>query len=122
MDNDIDFIINKTSFFQYEIALLEDIVAILLGAMQILNDYLQFKKEKGEVPLSDINNMERIIVKFLQSLALIDSYKLFRDENQLLTDKNIDIFTSITNNNYSIRLEKFVNDLQSLQNDLENRF
>ena len=122
MDNDIDFIINETSLFQYEIALLEDIVAILLGGMQILHDYLQFKKEKGEVPLSDINNMEQIIVKFLQSLALIDSYKLFRDENQLLTDTNIDSFTSITNNNYSIRLENFVNDLQSLQNDLENRF
>ena len=122
MDNDIDFIINGTSLFQFEIALLEDIVAILLGAMQILNDYLQFKKEKGEVPLTDINNMEQIIVKFLQSLALIDSYKLFRDENQLLTDTNIDSFTSITNNNYSIRLENFVNDLQSLQNDLENRF
>ena len=115
MDSDIDFSINGTSLFQYEIALLEDIVAIVLGGMQILHDYLQFKKEKGEVPLSDVNNMEQIIVKFLQSLALIDSYKLFRDENQLLTDKNIDIFTSITNNNYLIRLEKFLNDLQSLQ-------
>ena len=115
MDSDIDFTRNETSLFQYEIALLEEIVAILLGAMQILNDYLQFKKEKGEVPLTDINNMEQIIVKFLQSLALIDSYKLFRDENQLLTDGNIDSFTSITNNNYSIRLEKFINDLQSLQ-------
>ena len=117
MDSDIDFTRNETSLFQYEIALLEEIVAILLGAMQILNDYLQFKKEKGEVPSTDIDidNMEKIIVKFLQSLALIDSYKLFRDENQLLTDGNIDSFTSITNNNYSIRLEKFINDLQSLQ-------
>ena len=116
MDSDIEIdFTRETSLFQYEIALLEDIVAILLGGMQILNDYLQFKKEQGEVPLSDINNMEQIIVKFLQSLALIDSYKLFRDENQLLTDENIDSFTSITNNNYSIRLEKFINDLESLQ-------
>ena len=112
MDNDIDFLIDGTSLFQNEITLLEDIVAILLGAMQILHDYLQFKKEKGEVPLTDINNMEQIIVKFLQSLALIDSYKLFREENQLLTDRNIDCFTLITNNNYSIRLEKFINDLK----------
>ena len=115
MDDDIDFRINGTSLFQKEIALLEDIVAILLGGMQILHDYLQFKKETDEVPLTDINDMEQIIVKFLQSLALIDSYKLFRDENQLLTDENIDSFTSITNNNYSIRLEKFINDLESLQ-------
>ena len=116
MDNDgIDFSINGTSLFQYEIALLEDIVAIVLGAMQILHDYLQFKKETGEVPLTDVNNMEQLIVKFLQSLALIDSYKLFRDENQLLTNENIDTFTNITNNNYSIRLEKFLNDLESLE-------
>ena len=115
MDNDIDFLIDGTSLFQYEITLLEDIVAILLGAMQILHDYLEFKKKTGEVPLTDVNNMEQLIVKFLQSLALIDSYKLFRDENQLLTDRNIETFTNITNNNYSVRLEKFLNDLESLQ-------
>ena len=115
MDSDIDFTRNETSLFQYEIALLEDIVAIILRGMQILHDYLQFKKETGKVPLTDVNNMEQLIVKFLQSLALIDSYKLFRDENQLLTNENIDTFTNITNNNYSIRLEKFLNDLESLQ-------
>ena len=116
MDNDgIDFSINGTSLFQYEIALLEDIVAIVLGGMQILHDYLQFKKETGEVPLSDVNNMEQLIVKFLQTLALIDVYKLFRDENEILTDRNIDIFTSIANNNYKIRLKKFTEDLESLQ-------
>ena len=114
MDDNIDFIINGTSLFQYEITLLENIVAILLGGMQILHDYLQFKKETDEVPLTDVNNMEQLIVKSLQSLALIDSYKLFRDENQLLTERNIDTFTNITNNNYSIRLEKFLNDLESL--------
>ena len=45
MDNDIDFLIDGTSLFQNEITLLEDIVAILLGAMQILHDYLEFKKK-----------------------------------------------------------------------------
>ena len=115
MDNEIDFTINETSLFQNEIDLLEGIVAILLGAIPILDDYLQFKKGKGEVPLSDIKDMEKMIVKFLQSLALLDSYKLFKDENRILTDENIDSFTSISNNNYSIRLEKFINDLQSLQ-------
>ena len=115
MDDEIDFRINETSLFQYEIALLEEIVAIVLGAIPILDDYLHFKKEKGEVPSSDIKDMQKLIEKFLQSLALIDSYKLFRDENQMLTDRNIDSFTYITNNNYSIRLEKFINDLESLQ-------
>ena len=112
MENEIDFMINETSLFKNEIDLLEGIVAILLGAIPILDDYLKFKKRKGEVPLSDVENMEKIIVKFLQSLALLDSYKLFREQNQILTDENIDTFTSISNKNYSIRLEKFINDLQ----------
>ena len=112
MDNEIDFMINETSLFKNEIDLLEGIIAILLGAIPILDDYLKFKKRKGEVPLSDVENMEKMIVKFLQSLALLDSYKLFRDENQVLTDENMDTFTSISNDNYLIRLEKFINDLQ----------
>ena len=112
MENEIDFMINETSLFKTEIDLLEGIVAILLGAIPILDDYLKFKKRTGEVPLSDVENMEKMIVKFLQSLALLDSYKLFRDRNQILTDKNIETFTSISNDNYLIRLEKFINDLQ----------
>ena len=119
MDDDIDFTLNETSLFQYEITLLEEKVAILLGGIQILDEYLHFKKGKGKVPSTDINDMQKIIEKFLQSLALIDAYKLFRDENQMLTDGNIDSFTSITSNNYSIRLEKFTNDLK---NELKNRF
>ena len=119
MDDDIDFTLNETSLFQYEITLLEEKVAILLGGIQILDEYLHFKKGKGKVPSTDINDMQKIIEKFLQSLALIDAYKLFRDENQMLTDGNIDSFTSIASNNYSIRLEKFTNDLE---NELENRF
>ena len=113
--DDIDFRRTETSLFQFEISLLQDIVAIVLGGMQILHDYLEFKKETGEVPLSDVNEMEQLIVKFLQSLALIDSYKQFRDENQLLTNENIDTFINITNDNYKIRLEKFLHDLESLQ-------
>ena len=112
MENDINFTRNETSLFKNEIDLLEGIVAILLGAIPILDDYLQFKKRQGEVPLSDIKDMEKMIVKFLESLALLDSYKLFRDENRILTDENIDNFTSISKNNYLIRLEKFLNDLQ----------
>ena len=112
MENEIDFMINETSLFKNEIDLLEGIIAILLGAIPILDDYLKFKKEKGEVPLDDVENMEKMIVKFLQSLALLDSYKLFREQNQILTDENMDTFTSISNKNYSIRLEKFINDLQ----------
>ena len=55
--------------------------------------------------------MQKMIQKFLHILALIDAFQLFRDENQMLTDENIDTFMSIAANNYSIRFKKFVNDL-----------
>ena len=113
MDDDIDFTINEASLVQYEIALLEEKGAILLGAIQILDEYLQFKKRKGEVPLADVNDMQQMIQNFLYILALFDAFQQFRDENQMLTDVNIDRFISIANNTYSIRFKKFTNDLEN---------
>ena len=113
VDNDINFTKNETSLFENEIASLEEETTILMGAMQILDEYLQFKKRKGEVPLNDINDMQEMIQKFLQILALIDAFQQFRDENQMITDGNIDSFMSIASNNYLIRLKKFTNDLEN---------
>ena len=112
-NDDIDFIKIEASLFQYEIASLEEKGAILLGAIQILDEYLRFKKRKGEVPSTDINDMQKMIQKFLYILALIDTFQQFRDENQMLTDGNIDSFMSIASNSYSIRLKKFTNDLEN---------
>ena len=114
MDNDIDFTKNETCLFEYEIAYLEEKTAILLGAIQILDEYLHFKKRKGEVPSTDINDMKKMIEKFFHILALTDAFQLFRDENQMLTDENIDSFMSIVSNSYSIRLKKFTNDLNNM--------
>ena len=111
-DSDIDFTKTETSLFEYEIVSLEEKGAILLGAIQILDDYLHFKKEKHEVATTDINDLQKMIQKFLHILALIDAFQLFRDENQMLTDENIDTFMSIAANSYSIRFKKFVNDLE----------
>ena len=111
-DNDIDFKI-ELSLFENEIAWLEEKGAILLGAIQILDEYLHFKKRKGELPSTDINDMQKMIQKFLHILALIDAFQQFRDENQMLTDGNIDSFMSIASNSYSIRLKKFTNDLEN---------
>ena len=94
------------------IASLEKEGAILLGAIQILDDYLHFKKEKNEVTTTDINDLQKIIQKFLHVLALLDAFQLFKDENQTLTDENIDTFMSIAANTYSIRFKKFVNELE----------
>ena len=109
-ESDIDFTKDEISLFEYEIAFLEKEGAILLGAIQILDDFL---KEKHRVTTTDINDMQNMIQKFLHILALIDAFQLFRDENQKLTDKNRHSFMSIAANSYSIRLKKFVNDLKN---------
>ena len=111
-DDNIDFTKNETSLFEYEIASLEEKGAILLGAIQILDDYLHFKKQKNEVATTDINDMREMIQKFLHIIALIDAFQLFRDENKMLTDENKNTFMSIAANSYSIRFKKFVNDLE----------
>ena len=113
VDNDINFTKNETSLFEYEIASLEEKGAILIGAMQLLDEYLHIKKRKDKVPSTDINDMQKMIQKFLHILALIDAFQQFRDENQMLTDGNIDSFMSIASNSYSIRLKKFTNDLEN---------
>ena len=113
-DSEINFTINKTSLFENKIALLEEKAAILIGAIQILDEYLHFKKRKGKLPSTDINDMKKMIENFLRILALIDAFQLFRDENQMLTDENIDSFMSIASNSYSIKLKKFTNDLNNM--------
>ena len=109
-ESDIDFTKDEISLFEYEIAFLEKEGAILLGAIQILDDFL---KEKHRVTTTDINDMQNMIQKFLHILALIDAFQLFTDKNQKLTDENRHSFMSIAANSYSIRLTKFVNDLKN---------
>ena len=45
VDDNIDFTKNETSLFKHEITSLEEKGAILLGAIQILDDYLHLKKK-----------------------------------------------------------------------------
>ena len=101
----IDFIVERieeTSIFEKEISFLEKKGAVLLGAIQILEDYLNF----------NIREMQELIVKFFRILSLIDAYQLFESEKSMVTDENIDSFISIVSNSYSIRFKKFVNDLE----------
>ena len=106
-NSEIDFQIEslqETSIFEKEIDRLEREGAVLLGAIQILEDYLNFKKKEGKVDGNDIKEMQEMIEKFFRILSLIDAY-------QMLTDENIDSFSSIVSCCYSIRFKKFVNDL-----------
>ena len=111
----IDFIVERieeTSIFEKEISFLEKKGAVLLGAIQILEDYLNFKKKEKKVTATDIREMQELIVKFFRILSLIDAYQLFESEKSMVTDENIDSFISIVSNSYSIRFKKFVNDLE----------
>ena len=111
----IDFIVERieeTSIFEKEISFLEKKGAVLLGAIQILEDYLNFKKKEKKVTATDIREMQELIVKFFHILSLIDAFQLFESEKSMLTDENINSFISIVSNSYSIRFKKFVNDLE----------
>ena len=117
-NEEIDFTverIEKTSIFEKEISFLEKEGAVLLGAIQILEDYLNLKKKRKKekkVTATDIREMQELIVKFFHILSLIDAFQLFESEKSMLTDENINSFISIVSNSYSIRFKKFVNDLE----------
>ena len=117
-NEEIDFTverIEKTSIFEKEISFLEKEGAVLLGAIQILEDYLNLKKKRKKekkVTATDIREMQELIVKFFRILSLIDAYQLFESEKSMVTDENINSFISIVSNSYSIRFKKFVNDLE----------
>ena len=114
-NEEIDFTVERieeTSIFEKEISFLEKKGAVLLGAIQILADYLNFKKKEKKVTATDIREMQELIVKFFRILSLIDAYQLFESEKSMVTDENIDSFISIVSNSYSIRFKKFVNDLE----------
>ena len=110
-NSEIDFQIEKLQKSSKKIDLLEREGAVLLGGIQILEDYLIFKKKEGKVDKYDIKEMQEMIENFFRILSLIDAY-------QTLTDENIDTFMSIVRSSYSIRFKKFVNDLELLKNDM----
>ena len=56
-----------------------------------------------------------MVEKFLRILALIDAYQYFQNRNEMLTDENIGRFFFIVNNDYSVRINKFINDLKTKQ-------
>ena len=110
-DTDIDFQV-ETLLFQKEIDFLEDEGAVLLGAIQIFEDYL-ILKTKQKVTQNDLKEMEEMIKKFLRILSLMDAYHAFQNENQKLSDENIDSFTSLVSTCYWNRLNKLTNDIES---------
>ena len=110
-DTDIDFRV-ETLLFQKEIDFLQDEGAVLLGAIQIFEDYLLLKT-KQKVTQNDLKEMEEMIKNFFRVLSLMDAYYAFQNENQKLLDENIDSFTSLVSTCYWNRINKFTNDIES---------
>ena len=85
-----------------EIDKIEKEGAILLGKIQIQEDYLNFAKQNGKLDKDDLIYMIKLIVEFLNCLSLIDAYSLL---NHPL---DIDSFMLIANKCYSTRLQQFI--------------
>ena len=112
-DSEIDFKIiktRKTSIFENEIDFLQKKGGVLLGSIQILQHYLDYKKKNSKVDMDDINNLKEMIMKFLHILSLIDIYEYFQSKNQTITDVNSFLF--MVDNCYSVRINKFIKDLK----------
>ena len=98
--------------FENEIRFLEKEGAMLLGQIQIQEQYMN---EKQKVDRYDLNQLQEMVEKFLRILSLIDAYRYFKSKNEMLSDENIGRFLFIVNNNYSVRINKFINDLKAKQ-------
>ena len=102
--------------FENEIRFLEKEGAMLLGQVQIQENYMNHKQNQNlKVDRYDLNELQEMVEKFLRILALIDAYQYFQNRNEMLTDENIGRFLFIVNNDYSVRINKFINDLKTKQ-------
>ena len=108
-EKEIDF--KKETFisFENEIRFLEKEGSILLAQIQIQEEYMS-KKQK--VDRYVLNELQEMIEKFLRLLSLVDAYQYFQSKNEILSDENLGNFSFIVNNDYSVRINKFINDLK----------
>ena len=92
--------------FENEIRFLKKEGAMLLAQVQIQEEYMS---RKQKVYRYDLNELQEMIKKFLRILSLVDAYQYFQSKNEMLSDENLGNFLFIVNNNYSVRINKFIN-------------
>ena len=120
-ENQIDFekqTLTKETFtsFENEIRFLEKEGAMLLGQVQIQENYMNHKQNQNlKVDRYDLNELQEMVEKFLRILALIDAYQYFQSKNETLTDDNIGHFLFIVHEDYSLRIQKFIKELTEKQ-------
>ena len=98
-----------------EIRFLEKEAAILLGQMQIQEDYLNSKQNVDDY---DLRKLQKMVEKFLQMLALIEAYQYLKSKN-ITVDDNIGLFLFVVNDDYSFRIRKFIKNLQEEEKEEE---
>ena len=114
--NEIDFKKETFTSFENEIRFLEKEGAMLLGQVQIQENYMNHKQNQNlKVDRYDLNELQEMVEKFLRILALIDAYQYFQSKNEMLTDENIGRFLFIVHDDYSLRIQKFIKDLTEKQ-------
>ena len=112
--NEIDFKKETFTSFENEIRFLEKEGAMLLGQVQIQENYMNHKQNQNlKVDRYDLNELQEMVEKFLRILALIDAYQYFQSKNEMLTDENIGRFLFIVHDDYSLRIQKFIKDLKN---------
>ena len=116
-EKEIDFkkeTLAKETFtsFENEIRFLEKEGAMLLAQVQIQEDYTN---QKEKIDQYDLNELQEMVEKFLRILSLVDAYQYFQSKNEMLSDENLGRFLFIVNNDYSVRINKFINDLKAKQ-------
>ena len=115
-EEEIDFKKETFTSFENEIRFLEKEGAMLLGQVQIQENYMNHKQNQNlKVDRYDLNELQEMVEKFLRILALIDAYQYFQSKNEMLTDENIGRFLFIVNDDYSLRIQKFIKDLTEKQ-------
>ena len=115
-EEEIDFKKETFTSFENEIRFLEKEGAMLLGQVQIQENYMNHKQNQNlKVDRYDLNELQEMVEKFLRILALIDAYQYFQSKNEMLTDENIGRFLFIVHDDYSLRIQKFIKDLTEKQ-------
>lgn len=111
---------NKVHYYniETELSFLRKEAAILLGQIQIHEDYIYYLKDQLRVDQEEIDKMKEMILKFFRLLALIDAFQFFESRNMVITDQNKDIFKLVYEQSHSTRTNKFLNDLNTIIGNL----
>ena len=98
----------QRSICQNEIVFLQKEKDVILRKIRIQEHLMNYREEEATLRLTDINDLQELILKFFRVLSLIDAYGYLETKHQTVTES---FFLNIVNNRYFSRLNIFINDL-----------